>query len=85
MLKGAKMNTLKLHSKLSMETELGKSKSIPCDNQAVVRVLSSGRTRDRTLAAIARNFQMIAAWHNIDLKVHHIMGKNNQIADLLSR
>ena len=29
-----------------------------CDNEAVVHVLNSGRTRDLTLAAIARNIQL---------------------------
>ena len=59
--------------------------NIACDNQTVVSVLTPGRTRDRTLAAIARNIQMIVASNNVDRKVHHIMGKNNKIADLLSR
>ena len=31
--------------------------SIACDNEAMVQVLSSGETRDFTLAAIARNIQ----------------------------
>ena len=58
---------------------------IACDNQAVVQVLNSGRTRDLTRAAIARNIQFQAALMNISLKVMHIPGKVNTIADLLSR
>ena len=56
-----------------------------CDNQAVVAVLTIGRTCDRTLAAIARNIKMPAAILNINLITIHILGKNNPIADLLSR
>ena len=56
-----------------------------CDNQAVVSVLNNGRTKDRTLAAITRNIQMIAAIKDINLSVVHILGKNNTVADLLSR
>ena len=56
-----------------------------CDNQAVVSVLNNGRTKDRTLGAIARNIQMIAAIKDINLNVVHILGKNNTVADLLSR
>ena len=56
-----------------------------CDNQAVVSVLTNGRTCDRTLAAIARNIKMHAAILNINLITIHILGKNNSIADLLSR
>ena len=59
--------------------------SIACNNEAVVQVLSSGKTRDLTLAAIARNIQFQVALYDIDLKVRHIPGKTNVIADLLSR
>ena len=58
---------------------------IACDNEAVVHVLGSGRTRDLTLAAIARNIQLQVATRDIHLQVIHIPGKENQIADLLSR
>ena len=58
---------------------------IACDNLAVVQVLTSGRTRDLTLAAIARNIQFQAALMNISLKFTHIPGKVNVLADLLSR
>ena len=59
--------------------------AIACDNLAVVQVLNSGKTRDLTLAAIARNIQFQVATANINLKVIHIPGKVNVIADLLSR
>ena len=59
--------------------------AIACDNLAVVQVLNSGKTRDLTLAAIARNIQFQVATMNINLKVTHIPGKLNVIADLLSR
>ena len=59
--------------------------SVACNNQAVVQVLNSGKTRDLTLAAIARNIQFHVATRDIDLRVTHIPGKSNIIADLLSR
>ena len=62
-----------------------KKVAIACDNLAVVQVLNSGKTRDLTLAAIARNIQFQIATTNISLKVTHIPGKFNTIADLLSR
>ena len=62
-----------------------KKVGIACDNLAVVQVLNIGRTRDLTLAAIARNIQYEAAVSNIHLQVTHIPGKQNVIADLLSR
>ena len=63
----------------------GKSIRISCDNQAVVMVLNSGKTRDLTLAAIARNIFMEAAHYDIFLKTVHIMGVLTEIADSLSR
>ena len=59
--------------------------AIACDNEAVFYVLTTGRTRDLTLAAIARNIQFEASRNNIELRVQHIAGKANVIADLLSR
>ena len=58
---------------------------IHCDNQAVVLVINSGKTRDLTLAAITRNIAMITASQDINLKLLHIPGKHNIIADALSR
>ena len=63
----------------------GRKVVIHCDNQAVVSVLTSGHTRDMTLAAIARNISMITAFRDIDLITVHIEGKLNIIADTLSR
>ena len=57
---------------------------IACDNEAVVHVLNSGRTRDLILAAIARNIQLQVATWDINLQVNHIAGKDNHFADLLS-
>ena len=63
---------------------LHKRISIACDNEAVVYVLNSGKTRDLTLVAIARNIQLLATY-NIEIVVTHILGKHNIVADLLSR
>ena len=63
----------------------GKKLLVHCDNQAVVAILNSGATRDLTLAAIARNIFMESAKCDINLSVIHILGKDNPIADLLSR
>ena len=58
---------------------------IKCDNQAVVSVLATGRTRDDTMATYARNIFMWLSAFNIDIKVVHVAGKLNPVADLLSR
>ena len=56
-----------------------KQMEIACDNQAVVQVLTSDRTKDLTLAAIARNIQFQAALSNISLKFTHIPVKSMRL------
>ena len=62
-----------------------KKVEIKCDNLAVVEVLNSGMTKDKFLALCARNVWLLTAIFNIHLVISHIPGKNNHIADLLSR
>ena len=63
----------------------GKKVLIKCDNQAVVTVLRSGRTKDPFLGACARNVWFTAAVADVELQYTHVLGKNNRTADLLSR
>ena len=56
-----------------------------CDNQAVVEVLTTGRCKDNILAVCARNIWLISAMYNFQIKIQHISGQKNVIADLLSR
>ena len=58
---------------------------LQCDNQAVVSVLNTGKTRDRVMAKYARNVFLWLSAFNIDIQVVHIPGKMNPVADLLSR
>ena len=63
----------------------GKTIVIACDNQAVVSVINTGKTKDVVLAAIARNIATEVALSDINLRLIHILGKNNIVADSLSR
>ena len=58
---------------------------IRCDNEAVVQVLKSGRTRDPFLATCARNIWFESALADVSLIYTHIRGRDNKVADLLSR
>ena len=58
---------------------------IQCDNEAVVSVLKTGKTRDPYLGACARNIWYLAAGNDTDLRYVHIQGVNNVVADILSR
>ena len=63
----------------------GKCILVKCDNEAVVHVLSAGRTRDPFLGACAQNVWFLIAQHDVEMSYVHVLGKNNQVADLLSR
>ena len=58
---------------------------IKCDNDAVVKVSSGGKARDPFLGACARNAWYLAALADVQLQYTHVLGKNNCVADLLSR
>ena len=58
---------------------------VKCDNEAVVKVLKAGKARDPFLATCARNVWYLSALADIDLQYEHILGRNNTVADLLSR
>ena len=51
----------------------------------VVKVLTSGKTKDVVLGTCARNIWMLSALFNISIHIEHISGKSNVTADLLSR
>ena len=55
---------------------------IKCDNMAVVEVF---KTKDVMLATCARNIWMLKALFNISIHIEYIPGKQNVVADLLSR
>ena len=63
----------------------GKTIVIACDNQAVVSVINTRKTKDIILAAIARNIAMEVPLADINLRHIHILGKNIIVADSLSR
>ena len=58
---------------------------VRCDNNAIVKVLTSGRAQDPYLSACARNIWAIAALYGLDVSYFHVMGKINDVAHLLSR
>ena len=55
------------------------------DNQAVVSVLDSRSARDPHLAHLLRNLFFIEARHQFGVRARHIPGKDNVVADALSR
>ena len=70
-----------VHLKVSSDKKV----KIFSDNLAVVELLKSGKTKDPFVATCARNISLITAIFNIEIIVVHVPGRNNHIADLLSR
>jgi hypothetical protein len=50
-----------------------------------VQILASGRGADTYINTISRNLWLLTAKGDISLQFHHIEGKKNILADLLSR
>ena len=72
-------------AKIWAETWANKQIHVFCDNMAVVEVLNTGKARDSILATCARNIWLISAMFNVQFQFTHISGKQNSLADLLSR
>ena len=57
---------------------------VSCDNQSAVRVCCTGRTKDPFLNVCLHALWLQAARFNISLRVVHISGRDNWVADALS-
>ena len=64
---------------------LGRKVLIKCDNNAVVTILRTGKSRDPFLSACARNIWYCSSTHDIDIDYVHIRGSDTKVADLFSR
>ena len=58
---------------------------IRCDNESAVSVCNSGKTRDSFLNLCLYELWLLVCKYNVDLRVQHIRGTDNVIADALSR
>lgn len=56
-----------------------------CDNQAVVHIISKGRSKEPTIMKFMRRLTMCAAHNNFAVYSTYIPGVQNEIADSLSR
>ena len=63
----------------------GQRLTVFCDNEAVVQVLNSGKTRDALLGKLLRNIWLVSSTHEFELRAVHLPGIENRVADLLSR
>ena len=58
---------------------------VRCDNEAVVHAINAGRARDPTLMRLLRCLFLVTARHDVFLVASHIAGRDNTLADAISR
>ena len=56
-----------------------------CNNWAVVQVIQTSRTKDEFLTCCLRNIWLIVSKYDIQLRIKHVKGIYNKVADALSR
>ena len=56
-----------------------------CENESVVAVLKSGTSRDKSPMVFLRYLTMLAIRHSFSFTASSVPGKDNQVADALSR
>lgn len=58
---------------------------VRCDNEAVVYAITKGRARDPAIMRLVRCLFLLTACHNFVLVASHIPGRDNHLADAISR
>ena len=56
-----------------------------CDNQSVVDVINSSKTKDSFMATCLRELWLVASTFEFELRAVHLPGEENRVADWLSR
>ena len=64
---------------------VGMKVQIFCDNEAVVQVINSSRTKDIFLGSCLRELWLEVARHGFELRAVHLPGVENRVPDWLSR
>ena len=63
----------------------GQKIRIYCDNQPVVDVINSSKTKDTFMATCLRELWLVVSKNEFELRAVHLPGEDNRIADWLSR
>ena len=63
----------------------GQKIRIYCDNQSVVDVINSSKTKDAFMATCLRELWLVVSLNEFELRAVHLPGEDNRVADWLSR
>ena len=58
---------------------------VGCDNQAVVTIINTGRSRNRLLQKLLREMCYCLAMAEVEIFARHVKSENNLVPDILSR
>lgn len=67
------------------QTYVGAHVRVNCDNMASVQLLQTGKGRNRVMLEVARSVWMLQAEFGFHISFEHIRGRDNRLADALSR
>ena len=63
----------------------GKCLLFHCNNASVVHIMAKASSCSKTMMVLVHTFTLLAMHHNVHIKIQHIAGANNEVADALSR
>ena len=55
-----------------------------CDNASVVHIMARASSHSKSMMALVHTFTLLAMRYNVHIKVQHIAGLHNEVADALS-
>ena len=58
---------------------------VHCDNMAVVNMIASGTSKDKLAMHLLRSLHFVCAMYQVSIRVVHLAGSHNVIADAISR
>ena len=62
----------------------GKHLLFHCNNASMVHIMARASSCSKTMMVLVCTFTLLVMWHNMHIKIQHIAGVNNDMADVLS-
>ena len=64
--------------------DVGKHLLFHCDNASVVHIMAKASSCSKTMMVLVNSFTLLTMHHNVHVKIQHIAGVKNDVADTLS-
>ena len=63
---------------------VGKHLLFHCDNASMVHIMAKASSCSKTMMVLVHTFTLLVMQHNMHVKLQHIVGVKNDVADALS-